>query len=525
MSPIKLTRRSLPALLGLASTRGWAQDSRLVVGTASAPVSVDPHYYNFLANNNLAQFLFSRLVELDPLLHPVPGLALNWQPIGDQLWEFKLRPGVKWHDGRDFTADDAAFTMARIRGMKGNPGGYSAFLRRITQVEAVDPLTVRFHTSGPDPVLPNNLAFLAIISRHAGEGATTEDYNSGKAAIGTGPYRLVDFQPGAAVEMARNDTYFAGPEPWSRVSLRVLSQSGTRSAALLAGDVDIIDTVSIADTEALRRDRRVTVAQSPSTRMVFLQPNYAEQSFPDLTDTAGKPLPQNPLRDVRVRRALSLAINRAALVSRTMEGGAVATGQWLPAGFYSNNPAVGVPEYDAARARALLTEAGFPNGFRLVLHTANDRFTNDSLIAQAVAQMWTRIGVQTQVDAQPYVAYSTRAARGELAIWLHSWGSSTGEGSFFLTNCLATADARKGIGANNWGRYSNPALNALIEQSNALLDPAAREKVLQQAVQLVADEVAMIPLLHLSLLWGLRQNLRFTPNMIGYTSPAFIRRS
>jgi peptide/nickel transport system substrate-binding protein len=523
-----VSRRGLGflAALNLLPQAARAQSRAVLnIGLATTPSSADPHYYAFNPNLNLAVHVFSRLVERDARLRPVPGLAVSWRPLEDRLWEFRLRSGVKWHDGRDFTADDVAFTIGRVPNVPNSPGSLAGYVRSITRVEVVDPLTVRLHTAGPHPSLPNDLTFVAIVSRHAGEGATTEDYNSGKAAIGTGPYKLQRFQPGASVELTRNDAYFGGPEPWERVNLRIIPQAGARSAALLSGDVDVIDEVSSNDVLALQRNRQVTIAETQSTRLVFLQPNFATTgSLPDVTDTSGQPLAANPFRDLRVRRALSLAIDRDAIVARVMEGRGTPSGQWLPAGFYSSNPTVGVPPYDPDQARKLLAEAGFPQGFRLTLHTPTDRFANDSRIAQAVAQMWTRLGVQTAVDAVPYAAFSARASRQEYGMWLHSWASSTGEASYFLSNVVSTVDRAKRAGAANWSRYSNAALDALTERSFTLLDPDARERVLQDAVKMVADEGPMIPLFHLSLVWGLRQGLTFDANMSGFTAATMVRR-
>jgi peptide/nickel transport system substrate-binding protein len=353
-----LSRRGLGALLAAGAAPGLAlaqAPAVLTMGLATTPSSADPHFYAFQPNLNLALHVFSRLVERDARLRPVPGLALSWTPVEDRVWEFRLRPGVKWHDGRDFTADDVAFTIGRVPTVPNSPGSLAGYVRPVTRVEVVDPLTVRLHTAGPHPSLPNDLTFVAIVSRHAGEGATTEDYNSGKAAIGTGPYKLAGFQPGQRIELVRNEAYFGGAEPWERVVFRIIPQAGARSAALLSGDVDLIDEVSSNDALALQRDRRVSIVETQSTRLTFLQPSFARTGeLPDVTDVDGRPLPRNPFLDLRVRQALSLAIDRNALVERVMEGRGTPNGQWLPAGFYSSNPAVGVPPYDPERARRLL---------------------------------------------------------------------------------------------------------------------------------------------------------------------------
>lgn len=510
---------------GLAAAQAASQGKKvLTIGVATAATSADPHFYSFVPNLNLSLQIFSRLVERDAKLRPIPGLALSWTPIEDKIWEFKLRPNVKWHDGKPFTADDVAFTIERVPTVKGSPGSFAGYIRPVVKVEVIDPLTVRLHTSGPHPSLPNDLTFVSIVSRHAGEGANTEDYNSGKACIGTGPYKLVRFTPGGTTELARNEDYFGGVEPWEQVSIRVIPQAGARSAALLSGDVDLIDEVSSNDVIALQRDPRVSIVETQSTRLTFVQSNFAKTgALPDVTDSAGNPLEKNPFLDLRVRKALSAAIDRKALVDRVMEGRGTPSGQWLPAGFYSSNPNVGVPVTDLDAARKLLAEAGYPQGFKVVLHTANDRFANDSRIAQAIAQMWTRVGVQTVVDAVPYSAFSARASRQEYGIWLHSWASSTGEASYFLNNVVSTVNAEKRAGAFNWARYSDPKLDAITEKSFTLLDADAREKVLQEGVQIVADDLPIIPLFHLSLVWAVRKGLSYEANMSAYTSATMAR--
>ena len=228
-------RRHLPATLALALTAltspafGQA-GTPLNIGIGGAVTSIDPHFYNAAPNNSLAMHIFDRLVERDAKAQPYPGLAESWRVIGETIWEFRLRPGVKWHDGRDFTAEDVAFTIARAPNVPGSPGGFGGFVRAIEKVEIVDPLTIRFHTARPHPLLPTELASVAIIAKHAAEGAGTEDFNSGKAAIGTGPYRFVAYRPGDRTELARNDGYFRGAEPWSRVNYRFIGNDGARTA-------------------------------------------------------------------------------------------------------------------------------------------------------------------------------------------------------------------------------------------------------------------------------------------------------
>jgi peptide/nickel transport system substrate-binding protein len=249
--------------------------------------------------------------------------------------------------------------------------------------------------------------------------------------------------------------------------------------------------------------------------LIYLIFDYSRAENPVLvSDNEGKPFARNPFHDVRVRRALSMAIDRNALADRVMEGTAKPAGQWLPPGAFSYNPDVPVPRFDADGARRLLTEAGFPQGFRLTLTTPNDRYPNDARTAQAVAQMWTRVGLRTEVQTFPWTTYAARNARQEFNARLVGWGSVTGEASYMLVNIFGTFDREKRRGAANSSRYSNPTLDALTERAAATLDDAEREKLLREAVKMVTtDEQVMIPLFQLVNVWAARRGFVYTPRM------------
>jgi peptide/nickel transport system substrate-binding protein len=511
---MQLPCRPLLAALLAVPLAAPAMAQNLTIAIGGSPTSLDPHFYNASPNISLTMHLFDRLVEQDAQARVQPSLAESWRAISDTVWEFKLRPGVKWHDGRDFTADDVAFTVERVPNVPGSPGTFAGFVRAIQRVEVVDPLTVRFHTAGPHPLLPVELASVQLISRHVGQGATTEDYNAGRAAIGTGPYRLVSYRSGDRTEFARNDAYWRGAEPWARVSYRFMPNDASRTAALLARDVDVIDQVPSNDLARLRSNPNVSISEIQGLRLIYLVPDYSRTENPVfVSDNDGRPLPRNPFQDARVRRALSIAIDREALAERVMEGTAKPNGQWLPPGSYSYNPEVQVPRLDPEGARRLLTEAGYPNGFRLTLTTPNDRYPNDARTAQAVAQMWSRIGVRTSVEALPWASYSTRAARQEFNMRLVGWGSVTGEASYMLVNIFGTYDRERRRGGSNSSRHSNPALDTLTERATAVLDDAAREKLLQEAVAMVDRETSMIPLYQLVNFWATRRGITYEARM------------
>jgi peptide/nickel transport system substrate-binding protein len=514
---------ALPLLAAPVGRAAWAED--LNIGLAAPVTSIDPHYANAAPNSSFARHIFDPLVVRAPDGRPTAHLATEWKAASDTVWEFKLRPGVKWHDGQDFTAEDVVFSYGRAPNVPNSPASFGGSLRTVTKVEAVEPLTLRITTSAPTPNLPIDLAAIAIVSRHAGEGASTADYNSGKAAIGTGAYKLVRYVSGSVIEVARNDAYWGEKQPWEKVNFRIISNPGARSAALLSGDVDLIAAPPATDLPRLRADSNIRIFERQGSRALFLSPDFSRTGeSPFITDNDGKPLPKNPLLDLRVRQALSLAINRQGLAERVQQGAAEATGQWMPPGAFGYNPDVGVPPHDVAKARALLAEAGYPQGFRITLHASNDRYPADAQTAQAVAQMWSRIGVNTSVEAMPFATYLTRLAKQEYSIVQNSWGSTTGEAGSVLLNIVHSFDAPKRLGASNDTRYNNPALDAKIEEALSTMDPAERERRVAAAVAESVRDLALIPMVLFKNAWAARKPLTYEPRMDEQTLAMGVRK-
>jgi len=481
----------------LIASGAWAADApkKLTIAVRAAATSIDPHYHLLNPNKDLAAHIFDTLTAMDENVHLKPSLAVSWRLVDDHTWEFKLRQGVKFHNGNPFTADDVAFTIARVPNVANSPGSYAVYTKRIKSVEVVDDYTVRFTTDGVYPLLPIDLSMVYMLDRETHEGLTTEDFNSGKGAIGTGPYRFVSFERGDRVELKRNDDYWGDRPEWDQVTIRVISNDASRLAALLAGDVDVIDAVPTTDLGRLRDEPRVKVWDALSMRAIFLwidQHKADETAY--VTGPNGEKLAENPLKNVKVRRALSMAINRDAIVGRLMQDAAVPTGQFLPEGAFGYDPDIQAPAFDPEGAKQLLAEAGYPDGLRITLHGPNDRYVNDSRIIQAIGQMWERIGVKTAVEPEPWSAYIGRMTRGDFSIGLLSVGTSTGEASNPLRSVFATANPDKGLGASNYGGYSNPEMDAVVDKAMGTTDDAAREELLRQATRLVMDDVAVVPL-------------------------------
>jgi len=416
---------------------------------------------------------------------------------------------VRFHNGSEFTAEDVAFTLQRLPNVPNAPSSFAAYARPITRIEIVDPLTIRFHTATPYPLLPLDMTNVRIIDAQTHANATTEGFNSGQLAIGTGPFRVVTHRSGDRIEFERNADYYEGAPSFQRVNYRMITNDTTRTAALLAGDVDFIDQVPTSDLARLRNDQRVAISETVGLRLVFLGLDHlraANENSPFVTDNDGRPLGRNPLKDVRVRRALSMAIDRSAITSRVMEGAATPAGQFLPPGTFSYVQDVQPAAYDPDGARRLLAEAGYPNGFRIQLNSPNDRYINDSRIAQAVGQMWTRIGVRTSVEAQTWATFVGRAGRAEFSAHLIGWGSNP-DGSHPMRNIIGTVDPQRGWGASNRGRYSNPTLDAALAASLVELDEAKREQMLIDIQRMAAEDVAVIPLHIQTNIWAMRRNL------------------
>ncbi len=499
------------AALAACMTPAFGQT--LHVGVSSPVTSIDPHYHNLAPNNSLASQIYNRLVEMDEHAKLVPGLAVSWKLVAPDTWELKLRD-AKFQNGNPFVADDVVFTMDRIPKVPNSPSNFASYTKPVASTEVVDDHTIRLHTKGVFPLLPTYLAQFFIINRKSDEGMATEDFNSGKAAIGTGPFRFVSYKPGDRVELARNDSYWGSKPAWQQVDYRFIPNDGARTAALLAGDVDFIDFVPTEDLEKLRKDPKVKLWEMLGLRLIFLGLDQSRDGpSPFVSGPNGEKLDKNPLKDRRVRMALSIAINRKAIVDRIMEGAAEPSGQYLPPGVYSYDPAIKPPPYDPAEAKKLLAEAGFPKGLRIALHGSNDRYVNDAKIIQAVGQMWTRIGVQTEVDPLPWSSYVGQANKQAFSAFLFGWGTGTAEASDPLIAQNATFNPAKGWGASNRGRYSNPELDKLIDEALATADDDAREKLLQKAQEVAFNDVAIIPLHIQKNIWATRTDFTYVPTV------------
>ncbi len=503
-----------------------AAAQELRIGLKAEPTSLDPQYQNLPANNQIALHIFEPLVARDAHQLLVPALALAWTPLSDTVWEFKLRPDVKFQYGSPFTAEDVVFTFERAAKVPNSPTPFTSITRQVTRLEIVDPLTLRITTGGPAPLLPVDLSTLPILSHTAAagdapEGRTTDELNRGDGLVGTGPFKFVGWKRGGELTLARNDSYW-GPGPaWTRVVFKPLPKADARLAALVAGDVDLIEDPPTDEVATLRKDPKLAVATAVSSRLIYLGLDQHAEPSPGIPDTKGK----NPLKDRRVREALSRAIDRKGIVDTIMDGMAAPAGDLLPYPAFGTSRDTRPEHYDPEGAKRLLAEAGYPNGFALTLGAPNGRYLNDLKVAQAVASMWTRVGVKTGVEASEPPAFFKNRDEYKYSAFLSGWGAETGEMSNPLRALLATPSREKGMGGSNRGRYSNPAMDARLEEAMRTVDDKKREALLQEASRLVRADFGILPLQFELSVWAMRKDFIYAARADQATLAQFVRPS
>ena len=295
--------------------------------------------------------------------------------------------------------------------------------------------------------------------------------------MGTGPFKFKSYKPGESIVLVRNDDYWGENAAWEEVEFRPIKSGPTRVAALLAGDVDMISGVPTTDIGVLKGNADITLSQGVSNRVIYLHLDQFREDSPFVKANGGGAI-KNPLLDVRVRTAISKAINRDAIVDRVMEGVAIPAGQLLPEGFFGVSENLKPVEFDPEGAKALLAEAGVPDGFELTIHGPNDRYINDAKIAEAIGQMLTRVGIKTAVETMPRSVYFGRASSG---------------------------------------RHSNPEIDAKIEEALRTVDDAKRQALLAEATEMAINNVAIIPTHYQVNTWASKKGIKYIPRTDEYT--------
>ena len=317
---------------------------------------------------------------------------------------------MTFQDGAPLTAEDVIYSLNRAKDIPNSPAPFTGNVGAIASMTAIDPQTIEFKTKGPTPDFIEQVGLVFIVQKKLAAGKTIEAFNDRSAAVGTGPYKVKEWVPGDHLTLVRNETYW-GPKPaFENVTVKFIANDAARVAALRSGSVDLIDAVPPGDVKTLSNSSGIKLSSIASARVVYLALDSTRDESPFVVGADGKPLKPNPLKDVRVRQALSKLINRQLIVDRILDGAGEAAGQIVPAGIGGADPSLKATPPDVAGAKKLLGDAGLPQSFGLTIHTSNDRFAGDAETAQAIGQMFAQGGIKVNgVVAQPYNVYASAA--------------------------------------------------------------------------------------------------------------------
>lgn len=483
-----------------AETLRWAR--------AGDALTLDPHAQNEGPTSALAHQIMEPLVMRDMAGAIVPALATDWAPSEDNpnVWVFNLRDGVSFHDGAAFTSEDVKFSLDRAM---TEDSDYKELLASVKEVRATGPLTIEIETNGPNPIMPNNLTNMFIMDKdwaEANNAVKVQDYEGGedtfaaKNANGTGPYKLVSREPDVKTVLTINDAYWgAGEFPMQVTGIEYtpIQNAATRVAALLSGEVDFIQDVPVQDLQRVAATDGLDVRTAPQNRVIFFGMNMGDDDLAN-DNVDGK----NPFADVRVRQAMNMAINRDAIKQVVMRGQSAPAGMIAPPFVNGWNAEMdGSSKTDIAAAKALMAEAGYPDGFSIQLDCPNDRYINDEAICQAAVGMFAQIGVTVNLDAKPKAQHFPLINTLKTDFYMLGWGVPTYDSEYIFNFLVHGRDEK--YGSWNGTRYDNAALNEKIEALASETDLEKRNMMINEIWTVVQDEALYIPIHHQVLNWGM----------------------
>jgi peptide/nickel transport system substrate-binding protein len=502
----------LSITLLLLTPWGPAAARDLRVGVPQAPGTADPHADVGPETITFNVNVYEALTGLNQQGKLSPLLATSWKPDADGLsWIFELRRGVKFQDGSDFTSEDVIASVHRARGLEA-PNPFGGYISTVTNVKADGPYTVIFQTAEPDPILPEGLGLIAIMTAESAEG-TTEDFNQNKFKDNsTAPYRLVRYTTGEGYEAQGFAGYWGDKPIFENVTFTEMPNPSTRVAALLAGDVDLIEDVPPADIKRLDTDPSIHVANLPSTRAPYIIMDQHRESSPGITDKNGEPI-KNPFLDWRVRRAVSLAIDRDAIVDKVMQGNAIKTSTIVPEGGAGWSPDLNsgaYSEYDPETARKLLAAAGYPDGFRVEFRFT-ETHVNAAQHAQAMAQMLARVGIEMDVQLLPGNLFLPDWRAGNYSMSMLSYSGNNLEPNRSILVTHHSKVEGTALGVHNAGRFVNPVADFYFDRSLTEMNPEIRETYYRIVNESVANQVNLIFTHFATKSWATRGGMVFRP--------------
>ena len=483
-----------------AETLNWAR--------AGDSLTLDPHAQNEGPTHALASQIYEPLIQRDMTGKQVAALATEWWPskTDPSVWQFKLREGVKFHDGAEFDSEDVVFSFERAMSPDSN---MKELLSSVVEVRATGKYGFEIVTDGPNPIMPANLNDIYIMDKgwtETNNTAKVQDTEGGEETYasrhtnGTGPYVLKSRVPDNLTELEAFDGYWGigqFPLEITKINYTPIKNAATRVAALLSGEVDFIQDVPVQDLSRVDTDSSLKVIKAPQNRVIFLGLNQGDA---DLTtdNVEGK----NPFADPRVRMAMNIAINRDAIMKVVMRNQSIPAGVAMPPFVNGWSEALDqVPANDLDKARALMAEAGYGDGFSVVLHCPNDRYINDEAICQAVVGMMAQIGIEVNLDAKPKAQHFPQITNHTTDFYMLGWGVPTYDSEYIFNFLVHTKGDKRG--SWNGTRYSNPDLDAKIVSLASETDLTKRDATIAQIWEQVQDDILYLPIHHQVLNWGM----------------------
>ncbi|MCH8333739.1 ABC transporter substrate-binding protein [Candidatus Sumerlaeota bacterium] len=521
--PARIARIAAPGLLALTmfisgcggdgTKTGGATDSGvrvLRISQGSDVLTMDPYAKNESPTYGVLVNIFEPLTDVSADMKIVPGLAESWRNIGPTVWEFKLRRGVKFHNGRTFDAEDVQYSLERARDWPLSR--VKAEAATVKSLTLLDPYTVLIETTVPDAILPTRLTTILMLDKQTSEEGLAEDGDAWLAThpIGTGPYKLEkpeDWVRDAQCILTANEEYWKGAPQVKKLNYLATSNDATRIVDFLDGRIDVLAYVPVRDIERVKATPGFRVITNPSLRLIYLGLDSTRDDSPGIPGA-----PPNPLKDLRIRQAMYAAINEDLIVEKIMNGQAVAAGQLFPDSIVGYDDSIVREPYDLDKAKALMEEAGYADGFDITLETPNNRYVNDDEIAQAIAGQLARIDIRVRVNARPKDVFFKDEEQGFFSFFLIGWTNPNGDGYGTFDHLLHTPDAEKNLGSANLStNYSNLKVDELTEAAMSEFDPAAREKLLQEAVRIVMHDLPHIPLHYQMDIYAVSDDVKWTP--------------
>lgn len=495
-------------LLALLCSVTTAQAASVRVANQGDVLSLDPHSLNEAVQLSFLNNVFESLVTRGKDLKLVPSLAVAWRLKSPTVWQFDLRKDVVFHDGAPFSADDVVFSLDRAR---GEGSDVRSQLGTVKAVRKTGNLQIEIDTTVPNPILPDVITNILIINKawaEANNASRPVDRRRGIEnaasfrANGTGPFRVRERQPGVRTVLGVHARWWGQRESnLDEVVFMPIANDSTRVAALLTGEVDVIDPVPLQDMARVKATPGLGVLQTPESRIVFLGFDQKRDELL-ISNVKGK----NPFKDQRVRQAVYQAIDIDTIASKVMRGLAKPTGAMVAAGIRGHATSM-EPRlaYNPDAARKLLADAGYPEGFEAGFNCPNDRYTNDAEICQAVAANLARIGIRLKVQAEGKTTYFPRALKRDVSMFMLGWSPAGYDAHNLLYTVLATPAGAQGQW--NFGAYSNPKLDALTQRIQTETDDGVRNGLIAEALSIHAKDVGHVPLHQQMVTWGTKSNI------------------